>query len=117
MIRNAGSSDGAGAIYSASVPPVPNALLGAVRRRLQESSHRALLRIECYDHEGVVTLQGRVPSYYLKQVAQELVGRVPGVEAVSNYLEVVSIAGLSTTAIPSGPEGCLPRRTWPSIDP
>jgi osmotically-inducible protein OsmY len=74
------------------------------------------LRIECYDHEGVVTLRGRVPSYYLKQVAQELVGRVPGVEVVSNHLEVAAVADLGT-AVVYGPEGRYPRRTWSSIDP
>jgi osmotically-inducible protein OsmY len=44
------------------------------------------LRIEQQD--GQVTLRGTVGTYYQKQMAQELVGRVDGVTNVENHLEV-----------------------------
>ena len=45
------------------------------------------LRIEM--RPGRVVLRGVVPSYYQKQVAQEVVRMVDGVERVDNQLEVV----------------------------
>ncbi|MGI6415572.1 MAG: BON domain-containing protein [Thermoguttaceae bacterium] len=36
----------------------------------------------------VLYLQGRVPSFYFKQLAQEAVGRLPGVGRVVNQIEV-----------------------------
>ena len=44
------------------------------------------LRIEM--RPGRVVLRGMVPSYYQKQVAQEVVRMVDGVERVDNQLEV-----------------------------
>jgi osmotically-inducible protein OsmY len=58
------------------------------RRCLWESSHRALRRISCCHRDGVLTLRGQLPSYYLKQVTQALVLGVEGVQAVYNYVEV-----------------------------
>ncbi len=39
--------------------------------------------------DGVLTLRGRVPSYFLKQIAQAIAASVAGVAAVDNQLEVV----------------------------
>ncbi len=39
-------------------------------------------------HNGRVVLQGRVPTYFLKQVAQSLASSLPGVQAVDNNIEV-----------------------------
>jgi osmotically-inducible protein OsmY len=38
---------------------------------------------------GRVVLQGRVKSYFQKQMAQEVVRRVAGVEQIDNCLEVI----------------------------
>jgi osmotically-inducible protein OsmY len=59
-------------------------------RRLRGSSFLALRTIDCEYREGVLTLRGRLPTYYLKQVAQEVVAEVEGVERVSNSIEVVA---------------------------
>lgn len=56
---------------------------------LRRSSYRELRGISCYFHEGVLTLRGRLPSYYLKQVAQTLVVRTVAHCAVVNRIEVV----------------------------
>jgi osmotically-inducible protein OsmY len=56
------------------------------------------LRLLSWDYrDGVLTLQGRLPSYYLKQVAQSAVARVAGVQRVINSIEVAP----STPAIAS----------------
>ena len=59
-----------------------------VRARLQQSAYHAIRSITCELHEGVVTLRGRVPSYHLKQMAQELVRSTPGVIEINNRIAV-----------------------------
>lgn len=56
--------------------------------RLRSSSYQALKAITCEYHEGVLTLQGRVTSYYQKQIAQELVASLGGVREIDNRLVV-----------------------------
>jgi hypothetical protein len=57
--------------------------------RLRNSGYYALRVVSCDFHEGVLTLRGQVPSFYLKQVAQELVRRLGSAEEVNNHLVVV----------------------------
>ena len=59
-----------------------------VERRLGESSYAPMRRVSCEYHEGVLILRGHVPSFYMKQIAQTLVGKVKGVGVVVNRLEV-----------------------------
>jgi hypothetical protein len=47
--------------------------------RLRSSPYLALRVIGCANHEGSVTLRGCVPTYYLKQLAQEIVSGTEGV--------------------------------------
>ena len=58
-------------------------------RRLKESGCHELRTITCHYHEGMVFLRGRVNSYYLKQLAQETIRNVAGVEQIVNEIEVV----------------------------
>ncbi len=44
------------------------------------------LRVEA--SEGRVTLRGKVGSYFQKQMAQEAIRRIDGVQRVDNHLEV-----------------------------
>jgi len=60
----------------------------AARQRLRQSRYPELRAVSCEFHEGVLTLRGRVPSYYLKQMAQSLADRIPGVVELDNQLEV-----------------------------
>ncbi len=60
-----------------------------VRESLQSTQHAALRHIECSVHDDTVILRGRVPSYYLKQMAQVKVTCVAGIEQVDNRIEVV----------------------------
>jgi len=63
--------------------------------QLRRNSYVALKNISCAYQEGVLTLRGCLPSYYLKQVAQTTVSRLPGVERIVNQIEVVA-PGLRT---------------------
>ena len=59
------------------------------QRRLSSSDYYSMRSVRCEYHEGVLTLRGRLPSFYLKQIAQTLVVSVHGVETVSNRVDVV----------------------------
>lgn len=61
----------------------------AARQRIEQQSHLSVQRIWCEFREGHLILQGQVPSYYLKQLAQEAVAGLEGVEQVVNQIEVV----------------------------
>ncbi len=51
----------------------------------------------CIAHEGRnLFLTGRLPTFYLKQLVQEAVRHVPGVQYVYNHIDVVSSAGVSS---------------------
>jgi osmotically-inducible protein OsmY len=57
-------------------------------RILNESTYGDLRTVTASCQSGRVTLHGAVPSYFLKQVAQELVRRVDGIHRVVNHIEV-----------------------------
>jgi osmotically-inducible protein OsmY len=58
--------------------------------RLQHCPYLELRNVFCSFHEGVLTLRGRVSSFYMKQLAQTLVGGLAGVMELNNQLEVIS---------------------------
>ena len=63
-------------------------VLERVRVLMREAPYHCLKQVACDFHEGVLTLRGRVPSFYLKQIAQELVANLVGVEVLRNHLDV-----------------------------
>jgi osmotically-inducible protein OsmY len=64
-----------------------------VERRLRSSGHLALLDVSAEVHAGTVRLRGHLPTYYLKQVAQSVVGDIAGVSQVVNQIAVLGPAG------------------------
>jgi osmotically-inducible protein OsmY len=56
--------------------------------RLRRSAYLALQHLSCEFRGGVLTLRGRVPSYYLKQVALAVVATVEGIQRIDDQLEV-----------------------------
>jgi hypothetical protein len=62
---------------------------------LRRNPYLALRGVACDCRDGVLVLRGCLPSYYLKQVAQEAVVSLEGVEAVDNRIEVVTPASRS----------------------
>ena len=67
----------------------------AAESRLRDSSHLFLRHVRCGYDQGRLQLDGIVPSFYLKQLAQSLVQDVQGVERIDNRLTVVNPNGLS----------------------
>jgi hypothetical protein len=57
---------------------------------LRRSAYFELRNVSCDFSGGVLTLQGRVPTYYLKQLAQASVADVPGVVEIDNRVEVAA---------------------------
>ena len=60
----------------------------AAESPLLKSSYLELRRVSCEFQAGILTLRGRVPRYYLKQIAQSLVTEVSGVTEIDNQLDV-----------------------------
>lgn len=58
------------------------------REALRKTGHGWLRRIVVLAEAEFIVIRGKVPSFYLKQMAQVTVMAVPGVELVRNELEV-----------------------------
>jgi osmotically-inducible protein OsmY len=59
-----------------------------IRTALEQSPHLHGRQLRFEAHEGHVTLKGVVRSYYQKQMAQETLRELAGVERIENQLEV-----------------------------
>jgi len=70
-----------------SDPDSPNL---AARHLLSSSGYSLLRRLQCRVSDGVVTIWGTVPSFFLKQMAQEAVMKLAQVREVKNLVEVCS---------------------------
>lgn len=64
------------------------AIAHCAQERLRDSSFVSIRRLTCDVHEGMLTLRGRLPSFYTKQVALNLVADVEGVEEITDRVEV-----------------------------
>lgn len=63
-------------------------LLDQIRGALKCNPHLSPRQVQIEATGGNVRLEGTVGSFYQKQMAQELVRRVDGVETVTNQLQV-----------------------------
>lgn len=63
-------------------------LAAAVTRALGAWGYCPLAAVAVSVQEGQVVLRGRVPTYYLKQMAQSAAMSAPGIKALRNELEV-----------------------------
>jgi osmotically-inducible protein OsmY len=70
---------------SLSTKPVLHML---VDEALSQSPYFARRGVQVETQEGEVVLRGTVRSYYHKQMAQEILRRVDGVQRIENQLEV-----------------------------
>jgi osmotically-inducible protein OsmY len=68
------------------------------RQRLERHPHfRSRVRDIRITHEGRnLYLSGRLPTFYLKQLIQEAVRHLPGVDFVYNEIDVVNANGVSS---------------------
>ncbi len=55
---------------------------------LRQSSHRLLHDASCTCSNDMIVLTGVVPSFHLKQMAQEAIRTVEGVRRIDNRLQV-----------------------------
>ncbi len=58
------------------------------RQRLESSGYASLNSIHCSHKNGIVFIQGTIPSFYLKQVAQVRIRSIEGVIQVVKEIEV-----------------------------
>ncbi len=66
-----------------------NSPADVAKKILGTNSYRPIRFLDCTFENGVLTLGGRLPSFYLKQVAQIAVAQVEGVERIENRIEVI----------------------------
>jgi hypothetical protein len=103
--------------FSLALPPSTRSsgrssdLVRSIESRLRRSGYLALGDVACELNDGVAILHGRVPSYYLKQVAQEIAGDAAGIRGVINQIEVApsrhregNRAGGAPNGIPAFPD-------------
>jgi hypothetical protein len=65
-----------------------NEIAAEIRRRLCSTGHLVLRTVECEYQDGTAVLRGRVPTYYVKQIAQSSLLSSPLVKTVVNLIEV-----------------------------
>jgi osmotically-inducible protein OsmY len=63
-------------------------LAEVVREALDKTGHGWLRCVAVVVEDGVIILRGKVPSYYLKQLAQAIVMGIAGVRLLRNELRV-----------------------------
>jgi hypothetical protein len=88
-----GSLDLSGRTSGILIPPRPESaqrVVEGAERCLRSNSYLALKNISCEYNEGVLTLRGCLPSYYLKQIAQTAVSRLDGIKRINNEIEVIA---------------------------
>jgi hypothetical protein len=89
--------------------PPPPSVEELVRQRLGNGCPHAFYfrRVTFQFQDGVLTLRGRVPTFYLKQLLQSWLKDLDGVREIDNQVDVVSATGLSSEPRP-GPAGYSP---------
>ncbi len=61
----------------------------AAKSDLKRSGYHPVRSVTCHYDNGVLTLRGRLPSFFLKQVAQSVVRhRLEGLVTIDNQVEV-----------------------------
>lgn len=73
---------------SVVVNDLDHRLSAQAAERLGGSGYGALQGVRCRAESGTIELSGTVPSFFLKQLAQTLVGGLPAVRGVRNLMEV-----------------------------
>lgn len=72
-------------------PPAVGQTEGIIQTCFHDSPYPALRNVRCTVHDGVAQLDGALPSFYLKQLAQEIVKQLNAVEEVANRIKVVAM--------------------------
>jgi len=72
----------------AAVAAPRSALLDQVHGALSRTPYMSAGDVRIEEEEGIVRLEGEVRSFFHKQMAQEVIRRLDGVERVVNCLQV-----------------------------
>jgi osmotically-inducible protein OsmY len=67
------------------------AMQARIQMQLRQAPYLALRQVVCEIRDGVLLLRGRVPSYYMKQVAQSIVHCVESTLEIHNQLDVLPL--------------------------
>jgi osmotically-inducible protein OsmY len=62
----------------------------AAQSVLRDSAYPELRLVSCEFRNGVLTLQGQVSTFYVKQLAQSVVSRLKGIVEINNRIEVLT---------------------------
>ncbi len=68
--------------------PVDVALTRKIQERLRQSPYRRLHLVSTDVRNGVAVLEGRVPSFHVKQVAYCLLANLDGLRRIDDRMEV-----------------------------
>jgi osmotically-inducible protein OsmY len=71
-----------------SAMPIPTPLFDRIHSALSTNPYVPSRQVSVEASEGRVTLKGNVGSFFQKQMAQEAIRRVDGVQMIDNLLEV-----------------------------
>ena len=73
-------------------------LIDDARQRLEQHPHfRGRAETISISQRGkTLYLSGQLPTFYLKQLVQEIVRRLPGVQHIRNEIDVISPFGVSS---------------------
>lgn len=63
-------------------------LADLLRVSFEQLGYQQLSNIECEVDGDVMILSGKLKSFYLKQIAQSVAIKIPGVASVQNQIEV-----------------------------
>ena len=59
---------------------------GMAEMRLRDSDNLELRQTHAAFHHGVLTLSGSVSTFHVRQIAQELIKDLPGIEIIDNQI-------------------------------
>ena len=62
---------------------------------LRSSSYPELRRLDCTVTNGVLAVRGRLPSFYLKQLALSVIANVAGLDRFDDGIEVPPVSAVS----------------------
>ena len=70
------------------IAPCSRSVERAAQKELVATGYYPLKSLNCRFSDGTLTLQGQVPSYFHKQMAQEAIRRVGSIQAIVNEIKV-----------------------------
>ena len=85
-------------VFRTANPINQNSIEQAAKRSASEGCPYAFYFGQLTYHcaNGVLTLRGKLPTFYLKQMLQTRLRELEGVEDIDNQVEVVNATGLSS---------------------